>query len=127
MVTGPLFVAGAAEQELFRQQAHLLVTPAPGSDVEGKLLDAASSGWLDLQLNLQRITPSTLASTLLPTVLDFGDRCEPASALQGPCLLGVSASPIALAAVCLMACRVCQLEDPAAPNNTLLLTSPFCW
>ena len=90
VATGPLFVAGPAEQELFKQQAHLLVTPAEGSDVERKLLAAASSGWLDVQLNLQRIKPSTLASTLLPTVLDFGDRCEPAPAAQGPCLLGGS-------------------------------------
>lgn len=78
----PLFVAGAAEQELFKQQAHLLVTPAQGSDVERKLLDAASSGWLDLQLNLQRIKPSTLASTLLPTVLEFGDRKRAAVAWE---------------------------------------------
>ena len=74
MATGPFVVAGAAEQELFKQQAHLLVTPAQGSSVERKLLEAASCGWLDLQLNLQLIDPSTLASTLLPTVLDFGDR-----------------------------------------------------
>ena len=88
MATGPLFVAGAAEQELFKQQAHRLVTPAQGSSVKRKLLDAASSGWLDLQLNLQRIEPSTLASTLLPIVLDLGDRCDPAPARQGPDLLG---------------------------------------
>ena len=93
MATGSLFVAGLAEQELFKQQAHLLVTPAQGSSVERKLLDAASNTTLNLQLNLQQIKPSTLASTLLPTVLDFGDRCEPAPAAKGPCLLGVSVYP----------------------------------
>lgn len=116
VATDPLFVAGAAEQELFKQQAHLLVTPAQGSDVERKLLDAASSGWLDLQLNLQRIKPSTLASTLLPTVLEFGDRCVPRLVMQRPCLLGVSVYPLCC----------CVPEKVVNLKTQMYLTLPCC-